>query len=579
MASHLAPSTFLMTLLACWLTGCATPAQQAGAPVLRPVASAIEAAPASQADLNADLPRMALSDEILFRILVGDVAAQRGEYPLAYQAWMDLAEKTGDPRAAQRAFEVAIGGALLDEAIVAVKRWTALAPKAEQPQQLLLALLIRTNRIAEAEPLLIRLLEQQPEKLNAAILQLPRLWQDGSDRKAVVEIHRNLVVRYPDLPEASYALAVALAWQGQARDAIAALDEALRLRPDWEMALLYKAQLLPAAERIVFLRQPALKASRPAQLQLAGALQDAGRSAQARQTYEAILRTWPDYIEALAGAGLLALYAGDYARADVLFKTALTQNPPSADHLRAYLGQSAEMRMQWREALSWYRQISAQTTLKVAARIARIQARLGERDEALSAVAAMPESSPEEKLDKTQARGQVLRELKDYHGALTLLNDAIVAMPDAHELRLDRSLVADAMGDDRLSEADLRFYLDKRPDDASALNALGYTLANRAVSLDEAEKLIGRAMASDPENPAYIDSLGWLRYRQGRLVEARDLLAQAHARFPDPEVSAHYAEVLWQNGERAKARSVLQTALKLTPDDAGLLALKKKLGP
>jgi Flp pilus assembly protein TadD len=172
-----------------------------------------------------------------------------------------------------------------------------------------------------------------------------------------------------------------------------------------------------------------------------------------------------------------------------------------------------------------------------------------------------------------------LRELKDYHGALTLLNDAIVAMPDAHELRLDRSLVADAMGDDRLSEADLRFYLDKRPDDASALNALGYTLANRAVSLDEAEKLIGRAMASDPENPAYIDSLGWLRYRQGRLVEARDLLAQAHARFPDPEVSAHYAEVLWQNGERAKARSVLQTALKLTPDDAGLLALKKKLGP
>lgn len=578
---HPSRGTLIAALLAACLSGCAA-TTPTGKGVSAPLAQAgpvgVAQSASSQPYRAEDLPHLALSDEILFRILLGDVAAQRGEYPLAFQAWMDLTDKTQDPRAARRAFEIAMGAGQLDEAIVAVKRWVALAPESEQPQQLLLALLIRANRIAEAQPHLIRLLELHPEKIGAAIMQLPRLWQEGSDRAAVVLVHRQVVERYPDVPESHYALAVALAWQGQTDAAIAALDVALKLQPDWPMALLYKAQLLSAAARITFLQQPNLRQNRDAQLLLASTLLETGKSTEARQTYESVLKLAPNDLEALTGAGLLAQYAGDYARSDELFLRALAQHPANADHLRAYLGQSAEMRLQYRAALDWYRQISADSSLKIAARMARIEARLGARDEALRRVAAMPEKTPEEQSEKTQAQAQVLRELKDYQGALRLLNAAITAQPDAHELLLERSLVADYVGDYARGEADLRQYLTHRPGDASALNALGYSLANRSGQLIEAEKLILSALEIDPENPAFIDSLGWLRFRQGRHAEAVTLLAQAHGRFPDPEVSAHYVEALWLSGARAKARSIFDAALQLSPDDEGLLALKKKLG-
>lgn len=574
MASHIFRGPLIVALLAGWLTGCATPIQKAPS-----TPSMVLPAPdVTPLDPVEDYPRVALDEEILFRILIGDVAAQRGEYVLAFQAWMDLAEKTGDARVARRAFEVAIGSGQMDEAIVAVKRWTVLAPKSEQPQQLLLALLIRTNRIAEAEPYLMELLEREPDKLGAAIVQMPRIWQEGSDQAAVLHVHQTIIERYPAMPEAHFALAVMLVRQGRDADAIAALDRALQLRPDWESAQLYKAQLLPIAERMAFLQKPSLRQNRAAQLLLASSQLEAMRNTEARQTYDAVLQKWPDDIEALTGAGLLAQYVGDYVRADTLFKRGLAQNPANADHLRAYLAQSAEMRLQYREALNWYLQVGPDASLKITARIARLQARLGAADEAKALVAAMPEANAEQKLEKIQTRAQVLRELKDHQGALQLLNEAVAAMPEAYELLLERSLAADYAGDYAQAEADLRLYLSKRPDDASALNALGYTLANRFDRLFEAEQLIDRALASDPENAAFIDSLGWLRFRQGRYAEAVVLLAKAHARFPDPEVSAHYAEALWRHGERAKARNVLDAALKLSPDDDGLLTLKKKLG-
>lgn len=584
MASRFPVGKFVVTLLAGCLAACAAPVRQSSSPTVQSqeAESPAEVGGASRSlpYLPEDLPKIELSDELLIRMLVGDVAAQRGEHSLAYQAWFAVAEKTRDPRAARRAVEIAVANAQFDGALAAARLWVQFAPKASLPRQLLVHLLIRANQIKEAEPHLLVLLDLYPDELAQSLLQMQRIWPAGTDPEAIVQVYQALVQRYPDRPEAHYALAVELARQQKVSAAIAALDAALKLRPNWDLAALYKAQLLDAAERIAYLGKlsPELRQSRPALLLLASALLETNKGADARKIYDSVLARWPNDVEALTGAGLLAQYAGEYERSDRLLKTALEQSPANADHLRAYLGQSAEMRLQYREALAWYQQIGPNASLKITARIARLQAKLGARDEALQTVAALPEASAAEKGEKIQARAQVLRELKDYQGALKVLNEAVAAQPEAYDLLLERSLVADYTGDHALVESDLRRYLAKFPDDASALNALGYTLVNRFGRLVEAEGLIDRAIQSDPDNPAYIDSLGWLRYRQGRLAEARDLLARAHARFPDPEVSAHYAEVLWQSGDRAKARSILEAAIKLSPDDDGLLALKKKLG-
>lgn len=571
-------------LLLAWLTGCA--ALQAPVPAATPTPAAVVPVPGGQSApvqlyRPEDLPALALDYDILIRVLVGDVAAQKGEYPLAFESWMDVARRTRDPRAAQRAFEIGASAAYFEQALTAVRLWVETAPTAVRPRQLMVALLIRTRHIDEVEPHLLALLSlNSPQDTPGFLLQMHQLWPAETDRKLILPINERLVARYPQLPEAYFAKAVTLVALARNPDAIAALDAGLALRPGWEPATLYRAQLLPVAERLAYLESApiAKPASREYLLLLASTQVEASQIANARKSYEAVLARWPEDAEALTGAGVLTLQMGDFALADTRLQRVLGQKPANADTLRYYLGQSAEMQFHYREALDWYLQIGNAMSNKAAPRIARLHARLGARDLAFKAVDAMPEASSAEQTDKLQARAQVWRELKDYAKALEVLAAAIKARPEAHELLLERSLVADLQGDYALSEADLRRYMAANPNEVSAWNALGYTLASRTDKLAEAEVLISRALQSEPDNPAYIDSMGWLRFRQGRVAEARELLAKAYARFPDPEVAIHYAEVLLHAGDRAAAKAVLDRTEQRLPGEETIPAARKRLG-
>jgi Flp pilus assembly protein TadD len=110
-----------------------------------------------------------------------------------------------------------------------------------------------------------------------------------------------------------------------------------------------------------------------------------------------------------------------------------------------------------------------------------------------------------------------------------------------------------------------------------ALNALGYTLADRTSRHDEALQLIEQAYQLNPDDPAILDSLGWVNFRLGNLSEAEALLRKALLRFPDHEVAAHLGEVLWTKGERSEARAVWSKALKLQPDSQILRETLKRL--
>ena len=140
--------------------------------------------------------------------------------------------------------------------------------------------------------------------------------------------------------------------------------------------------------------------------------------------------------------------------------------------------------------------------------------------------------------------------------------------PKQANLLYARSMLSEKMGDLALMEQDLLAIIKQEPNNATALNALGYVLANRTDRLDEAYQLINRALAAKPNEPAILDSLGWVEYRRGNLPRALELLTQAHTSFPDHEVSAHLGEVLWQLGQTDQALAIWQQALKDTPDSA-----------
>jgi tetratricopeptide (TPR) repeat protein len=115
-------------------------------------------------------------------------------------------------------------------------------------------------------------------------------------------------------------------------------------------------------------------------------------------------------------------------------------------------------------------------------------------------------------------------------------------------------------------EKDLRSIIKREPENAMALNALGYTLSDRTTRYAEAKDLIEKAHRLNPDDPAVLDSLGWVNYRLGNLDEAERLLRQALARFPDHEVAAHLGEVLWAKGEQSEAREIWGKALEQQPD-------------
>ena len=165
----------------------------------------------------------------------------------------------------------------------------------------------------------------------------------------------------------------------------------------------------------------------------------------------------------------------------------------------------------------------------------------------------------------------------DPERAMQLSNEALSQFEDSSSLLYTRALLAERLGKPAGLEADLQRILDLEPDNAMALNALGYTLADRNQRLDEALEMIEKAHRLRPEDPAILDSLGWVHYRLGNLELAEELLRRAYAAFPDAEVGAHLGEVLWQLGKHREARDVWDEAAADAEDSSLIDATRERL--
>ena len=119
--------------------------------------------------------------------------------------------------------------------------------------------------------------------------------------------------------------------------------------------------------------------------------------------------------------------------------------------------------------------------------------------------------------------------------------------------------------------------LQQQPNNASALNALGYLLVNKNTQLDEAKILIERSLEIAPDNPAALDSLGWLHFKLGNNQLALHYLKQAYSKQPDPEIAAHLGELLWYLKLFGKAASVWQQGLDIAPNHPVLIETINRL--
>ena len=187
-------------------------------------------------------------------------------------------------------------------------------------------------------------------------------------------------------------------------------------------------------------------------------------------------------------------------------------------------------------------------------------------------------------LDETSQRDAYLLEAelrlknKDPAGELDAYARGLAAFADDEALLYSRALLWERRDDIAKAEADFRRILVIDADDVDALNALGYTLADRTTRYKEALELIDRARVAEPGNAAIIDSYGWVLFRLGRVREALDHLRQAYALQADPDIASHLAQVLWVLGEKDEARKYFDEARRIDPDNRALQRALREVG-
>ncbi|MEE4109232.1 MAG: tetratricopeptide repeat protein, partial [Halieaceae bacterium] len=216
--------------------------------------------------------------------------------------------------------------------------------------------------------------------------------------------------------------------------------------------------------------------------------------------------------------------------------------------------------------------------LRATLSIAKLQLAAGREDELANYMDRLRESYPPRREQLFALEANIYSEANKDQRGIALLSRAIGEYPESDNLRYARSVLLERSGDIDAAERDLRSIIERDPDNSTALNALGYTLANRTQRYDEARELIEKALALSPDEPAILDSMGWVLYHQGEYEEAISYLTRAFARFPDPEVAAHLGEVLWVSGETGKAMTIWQGALRKDPQHAVLNETLERLG-
>ncbi len=243
------------------------------------------------------------------------------------------------------------------------------------------------------------------------------------------------------------------------------------------------------------------------------------------------------------------------------------------------MGRISEENEDLEKASNWYRGVSSgKNYFDAQMRIGMLLGKQNKIEEARLHLAKIRTQSNREKSVLIQAEAEMLAENSRFQEAMDVFDKALQEGYD-EDLLYSRAMLAEKM--DRLDvlEMDLRAILDKDPNNSQALNALGYTLADRTDRFDEAYDLIKRALEISPDDYFVLDSMGWILYRQGRLDEAIEFLSKALSGKNDPEIAAHLGEVLWVKGDKEAAQAIWDTALSETPNDDRLRKVINRLNP
>ena len=517
----------------------------------------------------------------LYPLLVAEFALRRQAYDVALEQYIDQASALRDSGVSEHTTHLAQFLKREEDALDAATLWVELDPENAEANNTLAQLLARQGRALEALPYLMAV------KRETGDAKFPMLLKDFTQLSAAerTELIQNIDALAADFPDDTSLLltqALIQAEAGEFDSALSNLDRLLDLDAKKTPALLLEAKILAeqnAAQPYERLQQTLRNHPDNNLLRLEYArLLAATDLPAARQQFEILSEQYPDDGDLLFSLALINHEIGDpeAARVYLLQAIALGQR---VDEAYYYLGRIAEENNNAETALSYYMPIAFGPEYFAATnRIGHILIEDDQLERFHAWFAEQRQKHPPVADQLYVLQTDILAEAGARTTALQVLNQALLETPNSIPLRYGRAMINEQLNNLALMEQDLRMILATEPNNTAALNALGYTLANRTTRYDEALNLISRALVLEPDEPAILDSMGWILFRTEQYAASVNYLARAYTVFPDAEVASHLGEALWAQGKTDAAIAVWQGALVREPGHPVLLDTLDRLG-
>lgn len=544
------------------------------------------------------LPSVRLTSDVLYRLLVAEVAATRSEFGLAAQTMLDLARETTDPRLAKRAFQFAMAERNMVRALNAAREWAALAPKDPEAVASSLALSAsngETSGLASA----LRARIQKADNKEQAVAQASVIVNKMSDKKLALQVLeqaldpsvRSLPIAHLVLSDAAWAADEPARALAEARKALAAepgsdaaaqriLEYGLKVDPD---------RALNETQAYVQ-RQPD---SRQLQLMLVNRLVGHKKFDQALQQVARMRSQSPEDFDLLYTEAEVNARAGRYDAAKSLLnqyiaiqqqrrkaiRDGATNAQADVSDARLLLVQIAERQNDLREAIRQLRNIDEPTLLfQARTHEAVLYGRLGDLSQSRAILDAIKPADRRERAVLRLTLASIYRDAGRTDQAVDLLKAADLEMPDTPEIKYDLGMLLHQQGKTAEFEGLMRRVIELDPDNANAYNSLGYTYVEQNRNLDEARGLLERALELEPDSAYILDSVGWYLFRIRDYQGALEYLRRSYDQLPAADVAAHLGETLWALGRHDEARRIWAEGRKADPDSAALKETLDRLG-
>ena len=570
-------SRFIFLAFACaLLNACAS-----SSPVTGPAPEAAAVPDTNSTDTAVEIPERAFPENSVYPLLLAEFALRRREYNVALREYTALAPALRDPGISAHTTHLSQYLQRDQEALEAAQLWVELAPEDIESNSTLAALLVREGRTVEALPLLARVERAGKSPRFPALLNgFQHL--DEQQRAELVKGINGLAQEFPQNTELMLTLALLHTELQQYQLALDKLDQLFELEPAQPTALILEAEILvnQKAKKPFARIERALKddpENQPLRLKYARVLTAVDIEA-AREQFEILSAQSPRDGDLLFSLALINREMDDPLAAKAYLRQVLALQQ-RVDEANYYLGRIAEDRGETPEAIAFYKEVgNSREFLPANSRIGQLLLEQGQTAEVQAVFAEQRQNFPELSEQLYGLEADLLVQSGLTETAIQALNQGLAARPDSTALLYTRAMLYEQVDKLPAMERDLRAIIAADPNNTTALNALGYTLANRTQRYDEALQLISRALALQPNEPAILDSMGWVLYRTGNYDEAIEYLTRAYADFPDGEVAAHLGEVLWAAGKTDAAMTIWQGAVLRDPDHAVLLSTLERLG-